>query len=234
MTVQELYEWVNFLANKQQSGEITDSNFNTALSVVNIELFRYETGMPESYQIGSPQPPVAWQLTNTISDDLRSFIVNVPIQKVNDFYAYPADYGVFSSMWFNYTMNSTNGGQPTYQKRWVEPVSDSELRLRLISTIKPPSNFYPIAAWYNNGFKVFPDNINRIELTYLKVPATPVRGFTQAANDQTIYDPTTSVQLEYPQTLHPNFAVRVARYYGVSIREEELYAWMQERKREGQ
>jgi len=233
MTVEDIYQWVFFLLNKTQSGEITDTSFNQAMQVVNMELFRYETGMPESYQIGNPMPAVAWQLTNTISDDLRPFIINVPINKVGDYFPYPTDYAAFSSMYFNYTLNSTTGGNPTYQKRWVEPVSDSELRLRLISAIKMPTNFYPIAAWYNQGYKVYPDNINRIELTYLKMPRTPFRAFTQLANDQTQYDPANSIQLEYPETLHPNFAVRVAKYVGVNIREEELYAMMQQRKNEG-
>lgn len=235
MTVQEIYEWVNFLSNKYQSGEITDDNFNTALAFVNLELFRYETGMPEAYQVGMPVPPVAWQITNTISDDLRNFILKVQIPKdSNGYFPFPADYAVFSSMYYDYILNAEDcGGQPTLEKNWIEPVSDGELRLRLYSAIKQPTAYYPICAWYSYGFKVYPESVTQIELTYLKVPRTPVRNFTQLPNDQTQYNPIGSVQLEYPESLHANFAVRIAKYYGWNIRDEELYGWSQQRKNEG-
>lgn len=234
LNINDIYTFVNFTSNHYQSGQVTDDNFNTACAFVSLELFRKYCGLPEEYQPNNPTPRVAWQMTNAISDDLRPFIVNANIPKDNSgYFPFPADYSVFSSMWYRYVLNNPKGGQPSSDIRWIENVSDSELRLRLTSTIKNPTPFFPVCAWYSYGFKVYPEVINRIELTYLKVPVTPFRNYTQLQNDETEYNPVGSIQFEFPQTMYPNLATRIALYYGINIREDEFVNWMGQKQAAG-
>lgn len=232
LNIQNIYEWVNFAANKMQSGEITDSQFNTACQFVNLDLFRQLSGVPENYQPNNPIPPISWQITSTISDDLRQLVKKATLTKSGDYFAFPTDYAAFSSIAYKYILNQPNSN-PTVESRWIELVTDDELHQRLPSAIKPPTLFYPIAAYYLQGFQVFPSQINKIELTYLKVPNTPIRNFTQLANDQTEYNPTGSVQFEYPETLYPNIAARIALQLGISIREEQFVEYMKQRQAQG-
>jgi hypothetical protein len=235
-TVNDIYQWVYTLANQYESGQWTDENFNTALKVVNIELLRSELGLPESYKSGDPDPAISWQITNTISDDLRPFIVPVIInQNAQGYFPYPADYAGYSSIWYDLKQNPKNcGGQPSVKSIYVEPVSDDQLRVRLTSQICEPSLRYPIVVWYAGGFQVYPSQIKQIELTYVRYPATPVWGYTTLPNGQTQYDPTTSVQPEYPDTLLPNFAIRVCRYLSINLREDQFYAYISERMAKGE
>ena len=232
MNINDIYEWVVFISNKSQSGEVTDSNFNTAAQFVNLDIFRKESGLPEDYMPNAPIPRMAWQITSTISDDLRFLVKTLPIDKVNGYFPYPADYGAYSSLGYKWIMNNPTGN-PTWEDVWPELVTDEEKRLRLKSTIKPPTPFYPIAAYGVGGFQVYPESITKIELTYLKLPATPIRNFTQLPNDQTEYNPIGSVQFEYPETMYPNIAARIAMQYGINIREEQFVAYMNQRKQEG-
>ena len=230
-SVDDINQWVYITLNKLQSGEFSATYFNEALKFVNAELFRYEAGAPEGYQPGKPETAVGWQVSNTISDDLRPFITTVQIAKApTGLFPYPANYAAFSSLWYDYILNPTVcGGQPYVSTRYIEPVSDDELRVRLPSTIKQPDNRYPVAAWMGTGFQVYPQNINSVELTYLRFPNTPVWGFTQTANGQNQYNPSTSVQPEWPDIMIPNFAARVAKWAGINIREEQFVQWMESR-----
>jgi hypothetical protein len=242
-SVDDIYQWVNNgLANQLQSGEWQDTTFNLALKFVNIELLRSEVGLPESYQAGNPNPSIAWQMTNTISDDLRYLVKPTNItQNADGYFAFPPDYAGFSSLWYRYVLNAaTCGGQPFVKDSYIEPVSDDELRVRLPSAIKKPDLRYPVASWITdpNGnvpsFQVYPAKIKVVELTYLRYPATPVWGFTTLANGQTQYDATSSVQPEYPDTLIPNLAVRVARYFGINLREDQFLSYIQQRSKAGE
>lgn len=232
LSINDIYNYVYSLGNKQQSGEWSDTAFNSACAFVSLDIFRKETGIPEDYTPNNPIPRVAWQLTNTISDDLRLLVKRVTIPKVNGYFPFPSDYGIFSSMYYRFIQNTPNGN-PTVEKSWIETVTDDEKRVREMSKIKPPTLFYPIASYYMQGFDVLPESIDKIELTYLKIPATPVRNFIQLTNDQTEYDPIGSVQFEYPETLYPNIAARIAMQLGISIREEQFVAYMNQRKQEG-
>lgn len=234
LDIQSLYYFFNVLINKEQSGELSDTQFNSACQFVNLDLFRKYSGVPEEYMPNNPVPRIGWQMTNAVSDDLRNFIVNANIAKNNNgYFPFPADYSVFSSMWYRYMLNNPKGGSPTNELRWIENVSDGELRLRLTSNIKYPSLFFPVCAWYSYGFKVYPDTITNIELTYLKVPREPLRAFTQLSNDETAYDSANSIQFEYPQSLYPNIAARIGKYLGITIREDQFVAYMDKRQQEG-
>ncbi len=234
LNIQDLYYFFNTLINKEQSNEISDSQFNSVCAFVNLDIFRKYAGVPEDYQPNNPTPRIAWQMTNTVSDDLRNFIVTreIPINN-SGYFPFPDDYSVFSSMWYRYLLNNPNGGNPTNSIRWIENVSDGELRLRLTSNIKYPTPFYPVCAWYSYGFKVYPEDIKKVDLTYLKTPVTPFRNFTQLANDETEYNSVGSIQFEYPQTIYPDIAIRIGKYLGITIREDQFIAYMQQRQQEG-
>lgn len=233
MNINDIYNFCFFLLNKNQSFEISDTAFNQACSFVSLDIFRKESGIPEDYQINNPTPRMAWQITSTISDDLRLLVKkqNIP-RNSSGYFPFPDDYAAFSSMGYKWVVNNPTGN-PTWEFVWSELVTDEEKRLRLKSTIKPPTAFYPITAYSLNGFEVYPTTIQVVELTYLKIPATPVRNFTQLPNDETEYNPVGSVQFEYPQTLYPNIAARVAMAMGISIREEDFIAYMNDHKEKG-
>lgn len=232
MNIEDIYQYVYNLANKTQSGEWSDTLFNNAAAFVNMDIFRKQTGLPEDYMPNNPSPRVAWQITTTISDDLRLLLKTATINKTNGYFPFPADYAAYSSMGYLYTYNNPSGN-PTAERVYMEAVTDDEKKIRLKSVIKEPTLAYPICAYSLNGFEVYPQAIDKIELTYLKIPATPFRNFTQLPNDETVYDPVGSVQFEYPETLYPNIASRIALVLGINIRSEEFVAYMQQRKQEG-
>lgn len=234
-SVGDIYDWVYALSNVYQSGQWSDDQFNLACKVVNIELLREEAGLPEGYSPNNPEPAISWQITNRISDDLINFIKPVILnQDINGYFPVPDDYYGFSSMWYEYKLNPAQcHGQATSQSKYIEPVSDDELRTRLSSNIKAPDFRFPIVAWYQYGFQVYPIAIKKVEFTYLRIPVTPVWAYTILPDGQAQYDPVNSVQPEWPDSLIPNFAVRVCRYLAINLREDQLLKNISERIAEG-
>jgi len=234
MTVQGVYLLTNFFADKFGSRQISDDEYNTAMAAASLELFKTKVGIPEEYQVGQAKSRQEWQVTTKISDDMRKFVTEVEIDKVGGVFPYPPDYGAFSSLRYSRILN--NGcDTPDVKTRTIELVTDGELSDRLDNTVVYPDFDYPVGAWYSNGWKVFPKIIEKVDLTYLRIPVTPFRNYTiDPATDLTTYQPIGSVQIEYPETLHIDFTYRVLKSLAINIREEMLYEVANQRQMIGQ
>lgn len=88
---------------------------------------------------------------------------------------------------------------------------------------KKPSITSPILTQNQSGFFVMPKNLGIIVLDYFKVPVKAVFNYTVDGNDNIVYDPNTSVQLEWPRTMKTEFLNRLLKKYGIYIRDTSLY-----------
>lgn len=238
MNVNDIYVFTNFCANKQASGAISPDEFNSAIAAVNIDMLKDRLGLPEEYQVGNPQPRITYQITQKITDDLRKFIVKQKLTTNSDgYFPIPNDYAAFSSIRFDYTKSKSNGckkpatnlKEPTA----FEPVTDAELSIRLNNFVRRPTYRYPIIAFYSYGIKAYPEDISVADLTYVRYPVKPVWGYTMI-DDQAVYNPATSVDIEFPDTMFVDFSARVLKYFAINIREEMLYQMAEQRRMQGQ
>jgi hypothetical protein len=238
MNINEVFLFISYVANKQQSGSISPDEFNVTCKAVTLDLLKNRLGLPEEYQVGNPQPRIAYQITQKITDDLRPFIVKQKVTTNNDgYFPVPTDYAAFSSLKFLYTESkSAKCKKPATNLKEVtmfEYVTDAELSIRLNNTVLKPTYRYPIIGFYSYGIKPYPEDISVAELTYVRYPATPFWGYTMQG-DQSVYDPTTSVDVEFPDTMFVDFCIRVLKYLSINIREEMLYDMVQQRQDKGQ
>ena len=143
INIDEMYRFVQFVANKEQSGFIKPTEFNLAVDRAQMQLFMERYNNPAEYQPGRPIPRVAYQQTQKISDDLREFIRRVNITKTGTVFLYPNDYIHFSKA--NHTFLKTDTLVMDNEhcdedapmttstddiKKWtrgIRPVDDSEL-----------------------------------------------------------------------------------------------------------
>lgn len=234
--VNDLYNFCNFIARKAQSGAISPDEFNTALVSANEDFIKQKTGLPEDFQVGLPFARQQWQLSQIITEALKPiFVPPVRITKnTAGYFPYPADYKRYSSIQIDFTDNPQcckDAGE--YSERFVEVVSDAEWVIRLNNSVIRPTILYPVANFYKDGIKVAPYEITTIKMAYLKQTPVPRRGYTVNANDQDIYDPATSVQLVWDDSFYNDIAAIILSYYGISIRDENLQAYAQNRKQTG-
>ena len=231
--INDVYNYCGLLANKTQSGYFTPNDFNLAAPIGQLNYMRVKLGLPEAYQPLAPFPPQSMQVTQIISDSLRPFIKNVNVNKNGKGFDLPTDCIAYSTSGYQY-VESGDCGQPILSEIPIDFVTDGERRQKLDSFLTPPTLEYPIGAYLNNQLVVYPKEIVTIDLTYIKMPSTPIRNYTINSNDQDVYEPLGSVQLEFPKMDWEGVAMYIVKAYAINMRETELLNYVEGKIRTGQ
>ena len=233
INIDDLYRFVQFVANKEQSGYVKPSEFNMAADRAQMQLFMERYNNPAEYQPGRPVPRVSYQQTQKISDDLKPFIKKavVGLSSGKMLWSALTDYVHISSLRISYDYTNKCGETNTLRKG-VKVVDDAELSNYLDSSILFPSLNYPIAAIYNGYLQLYPETITSLEITYLSRPITPVWGFT-VSSGLPVYNIGTSVDLNWSDELFNEIAIRILGFMGINLRESSLIDYTEIKKQQG-
>ncbi len=226
MTVEEIRNWVNFELNKHQSGNtLNQDEYNLSLAWANQQYFKTKYGLPEEYRPGQPLPTQAFQVTQKIIDDMRPFLLskggkNLPQLAIdqNGFANYPSDYIHLSSIRF--------------ENRPIQSVANDVLGDKLISPIVAPTKKYPICCFYNDYIQFYPTDLKFVDFDYIRMPVTPFWG-VDIVNDEYVYNPNKSVQLEWPEQTHIDIANIILEYASVNLRDFQMTQISENRKDKG-
>jgi len=253
INIDELYKFVQFVANKEQSGFIKPSEFNLSVDRAQMQLFMERYGNPAEYQPGRPIPRVAYNQTQKVSDDLREFIVRGTFNVgANGVMIYPSDYLHFSSASYDYidsTMLSKDEiedcpdcnkvtkktnllASVTSKVVSVRPVDDFELANILGSSIVSPTKEYPILTFYKEGVQYHPKDIGSVDFVYLRRPEKALWAYNTIDNKPE-YDLSNSVDLEWPEQVFNEIAVRILSFVGINLREADLTQYSEGKRQTG-
>ena len=224
MNINDLYLIVGYFSRQLGSGFVGPDRFNEYCQLINFKYYKKYLGIPEEWQIDNPISRIQYQLTQAVSDRIYPFIVPefVIPKAISGYYPYPGDYVAFSSMRIRYTYASDECGTSAFERR-VEMIPDAELTSRLESTLIPPTVRRPVGSWTQLGYRIEPKEINTALLTYLRLPATPVRAYT--VDDQ--YIPGNSTQFEFPQICLQDILMLLLDAAGISVQDGEVIAYAQ-------
>ena len=236
MDVNQIWQYMEFLTKKLLSGAIQPDSFNLALNVVNIDTFNLKCGLPQEYRPGQPDPRQAYEVSVKITDDIKFLrkYVDIPTNGFNQ-YVQPADYAAFSSM--RYPRYITKRGKPSLDWRVVDILTEEDYNNRLASKLlsingKSPAGCY-VQGLNGTGWEVPTSDVTTVRLTYLRYPKTPVFAYT-IVNDQVVYNAAGSTQLEWPDTVHPDFVIAICRYVGIYLNAPEIWQMLGARAQSGQ
>lgn len=96
----------------------------------------------------------------------------------------------------------------------VTKVDGSMWSAVLMHRSKMPTLDNPYCTQYDAGFKVAPRNITVVTMDYYRLPVTAVFGYTLLSNSYYQYDPSTSVNIEWPATVLDELIDRTIRIFG--------------------
>lgn len=237
ININELYKFVQFISNKEQSGYIKPSEFNMAVDRAQMQLFMERYNNPAEYQPGRPVPRVTYQQTQKISDDLKPFIRRTFVTLTNGRMLWTDldDYMHLSSVRAEFESTNNCGGTDIV-KKGVRIVDDSELSHFLDSAILKPTGRYPVAAIYDGFLQIYPEDITEIEVTYLTRPNRPADGqfwkYT-AVNGLPNFDLINSTNLNWSDELFNEIAIRILSFIGINLREVNLSQYAEMKKQQG-
>lgn len=92
---------------------------------------------------------------------------------------------------------------------------------------KQPTLQSPKIVQDSSGFKIAPKAITSMVLTYYRTPRKAVFGYTLSPDDIVIYNPLTSVDLEWSSTLTGEFIARLKKIYAGHVGDGEIYQMAQ-------
>ena len=208
MTIDEVYKFVQFMANKEQRGYVKPSEFNMLAKRAQLDVIKEKVGKP------SPATGViGFKDTAQLSDELYPvtvFETNLTVS--GNLFTFPADYLHFVSL--RYGGNS------------VEMISLGELYKRKRSSLISPTGEYPLGVIEANGVRIFittvtSDTTYTARLNYIKKPSDPNWAYTTVNNIE-IYNSSNSTQLTLADSTHKEIANRILGYIGVNLREADI------------
>ena len=239
--VDTVLELVNFISNKEQSGNTMKiPQYNLIIELVNIDILKKTYGLPEEYQPGQPLPRVSYEITKKIMDDLKHLKVrmgvDVPVLTLNQYGRadIPTDYLHLSSARYRY-FTKNKCGNAVEKTNDIELLTDAQIGDRLGNSITMPTKKHPCMAIYSNYFQFYPEDLKQVELTYLRLPRTPYYNATLvsgANEDYYDFSETGSQHFEYPTDTLSDIVMKILSYIGINIREQQVtqYAEMKSEK----
>ena len=239
MTIDEIYRLVQTFANKEQRGFITPSDFNLLTKQAELELInkRIEV-LQEKSQSKKVSGLIEESLTPEVAEqDLAPFL-NVTSYTTQT-----------SSLAPGYSESEVSLDSHTLLVKEVfilpdeslginshiplEMVSVENINKILRSSLVKPSIDYPIGLMSgdaNSGnlkIKVFPDNINKLNVySYMAPRVSPNWSYVTVAG-KPVYDPSSSNQINLPSRTHGEVVIKILEYLGVNLREAQLVQYAQ-------
>jgi len=254
MLLYEIYDLVNFISNKHQSGEALQINrFNQLIDILNKDFFKKKIEEMEVYRRrGDPPPHEAYFNTKLMREFLRVEVVAVGADKeinvdtdLNHEFAYLR--GIIGNI----------GGR----QRNIELVSDEEYHDRWEDSILSDTNLPYCTIAGNKIYISWHANINPVEISYYSFPVTPfcdyyldTNGVMRFLTVGETYDwipgeidsygvvhmaghyHSRTVELTYNEDVHMEFLWNILSVCGIKLEQQAVaqYAEMQEAKEKAQ
>lgn len=226
MDVNQFLNFVQFVANKEQSGRsMSPAQFNLVV--------------PQAQYLFVLNEIKNWQ---TISEDMRVLKKTVVFSlDANGIAAIPDDYMMFATdvvkyvTALRYTTTQTvidSCGDEVQEQVLIpiEYVGEDEWAVRSSSENRKPTTQFPIVKFNATTISFMPA-LPQVTMTYLRQPVKPVWNFTiDTATETPIFNPVGSINLEFPEHTHVRIAWYVLSLIGCNLSFDRLVGYAEQMK----
>lgn len=232
MTLFEIYEFIEYIINKDYNGNVlSPDQYGKLIVSANIDLFKKKMGLPEDFQLGTPISREYIDANKMHTADTMHLKVREATQSVTTgVIAYPAGYCVDDAIRYTYQRNVD--GAPVNIIKVVEALSEAQYGDRAGNWTKKPSTKNPVYVVRNDGIHIYPATITVVDFNYYKYPTTPVFVYVQETGYIT-YNESGSTEFDWPERLHMDLVRIILGYVSINIREAQLVEYAEAKKKEG-
>lgn len=227
--VSDLYNFINFIADKNRRGYLSPEEISQALSSAQVDLWNYYWGLPQTAQAlkgGAPNPDYgSTQLTIDALSPFRARTQVVPgpdgiIYLYNNSVSYQIpDFGHFIGM---FKINTT-----TKEISSIDQYLNSEIIEVLKSTLYPVTQASQVFVFENDLIQLYPRTLMpagfAAEVHYISLPSDVVINYTVTGNTITINN-STSTPPKFDSTYWVELVARALPYVGVNLSAQEVQA----------
>lgn len=230
ININNLHTRVNDIVNNIQQGRLRADRFNLSVNAASDALFKQRLGLPEQYDTETLKTRIGQ--TIKVHHDLNVFRKRVDLTvsalgEVSVSTGLPADYQIFEALRYKIIVKKDTdeakrmctGGLYFYEhgdylvfEKPVRYLTQDRWGKRTESRILPPNKMKPVFTMTGTEWTFKPVDLGTVTLVYLKKPTRAVWGYTSTSGVD-VYDPGTSVDLEWDEMLTDEIAQRVADNY---------------------
>lgn len=208
MNINDAFNIVSYLVDKTQGTGISPDEFNRIFPMAERSYFDMLVGGVEDFQPGRPVPRVGLGMSNNVNEALAPFIQTSTLTITSGSVAVPSD--LFKEVAMRTTGNVD-----------IMRVDHAKLASKLNSSIDAPTVTKPCFNEVGPNYRFYPTTLTTANLTYLRLPVTPVWGFTTVAG-RPVYNAGTSVQSEWNDADLNKIIMRAAGLVGININDQLL------------
>jgi hypothetical protein len=224
MSIDEVYKTIQFIVRKNSTGGLLDPDqFNRIINRAQMTKFMRSYGNEQEYQPGKPIPRIAFQITQSVTDELKAFIENGNLILDSDGQVdYPDDYvHAIPGLGYKTSVNNSGGIGSTLKYVPIEIVDSQFEYYRLSSQIVNPTRTTPMCVFKGSFIQFYPNNIGPVFFPYLREPRQALWDYT-IVNGRPVYNAATSVDLEWPDVNINAIIALACSYIGISIQSDVI------------
>ncbi len=215
-----------FVLNKAQAGNVAPNRFNLAVDMANKSLFKRYDGIPEIADKGGNA--MTFSESTDIEKVMRLFKIPVTLYiNSQGFTNVPSDFVRESTLMYMVVEDGVTNYNP------VKICNDSEFQEAMYSYIVPATKDNPACRFIGTQIQFLPKNLVNVDMTYLRMPKTPVWVYT-TVNNRPIYDATNSVDIEFPDDIIDDLLFLTVQYLGLSMQKQMVVQYSEQYKQAGQ
>lgn len=208
MNINDCFKIVTYLVDKYQGTGVSPEEFNRIFPMAERSYFDMLAGGVEDFQPGRPVPRIALGMSNNVNEALAPFIQTSALTISSGSATVPTN--LFKAIAMRTTANVD-----------ILRVDHSKLASKLNSSIDAPTLTKPCFNEVGSTYKFYPTSLTSANLTYLRLPNSPVWGYTTVSG-RPVYDAGTSVQSEWNDADLNKIIMRAVGLIGVSVNDQLL------------
>ncbi len=234
-SVNEVYQALKSLANKDERGFITPKVFNTFTSIAQNKIFNdlfNEMAKAKTLRLRNVDAKTHHSYTKRLEEDLAYFSKESTETQSNGVFAKPEDMARVISM--------RTAGAYVFGTSTSTPIDviydESKIDYILQSDLSAPSTSHPVAIMTEN-IEVFPTTISKIKVRYYKypegrsvstgarTPSSPRYDATSLGGVNENFNPSTSIDFELPDHYVPHLVIEIGKMIGINLRDQDVFAY---------
>ena len=220
--VNEYYQLLSYIINKNQQGNLTPAKFNLVINQGQRSYVSFYLGIPQNYEPGRPISKVELGNNAIVRKRLTPVILETTLTiDVNGNSNYPANYLQSDAMW-----TST-----AFKK--VRIVEQNRLSSFYNSTIDPILT-NPIYVLKTTKLQFYPITLGSSIISYVSNPPDIIWGSIPDANGRPIYNVGTSTQPVFDIVSMYDIIARALLIIGINLQSQQVVSYANEIKDKGQ
>ena len=212
MLIDQVYQLVQYVSNKEQRGNITPSNYNTLAEMAQREFVSRRLGNLKQIDRNG-LPLYGYEQSWRVHEDLQQMIAG-PEEIVigsDGTFSYPVDYVHVDSV-------------QTLDNRPVQRITNDQYPSLKRSQLIAPSVYYPVIIFRHPKGFVDPKEIGSIMMSFLRHPPKPVWAYT-VENDSPVYDEAGSTDFTVNYINANELAMIILGHVGINLSAEQVTSY---------